>query len=378
MSPTETAGQGLERGVAAQNSAADPTEVQAILATWWKELLDLDEVGPDDDFFDLGGNSLVSVHLFSAIKQRFGLSFSVSLLFDAPTIRLLAEQIRAAGQPKKSESKQSSVIVPLQPKGSRPPLFWIPGGLGASVLVFREISLLLGPDRPVYAFEVLMPEREAGMESTEERATFFIKEMRALQPEGPYHLIGFCGGGYIAYEMAQQLSAQGQPVGFLGIIDCVDPHYPHNWKESLRFNSERAVWRVGRFLDRGPMGIAQWFLDQSRKLGKALLFDNLRAKARDLERPLPPASETAEEYLEKAWRNAERYFPVPYSGNCVVFLGKDSYLYAGLSASTDPRLVWCRLSKGGSEVRIVPGDHLEMLNPPNVSVFAETLNHFLR
>jgi thioesterase domain-containing protein/acyl carrier protein len=376
--PTETLRHYPEQPTTGQNVAINSAEVGAALANWWKELLNLDQVGLDDDFFDLGGHSLIGVQLFSAIKKKYGLNLGLSLLFDARTIRQLAEYIQQASQTNHSESKQSSVLVPLQQAGSRLPVFWIPGGYGTSVLIFKDISLLLGTDQPVYGFEVPMPEQDEAMESIEERAAHFIKEMRSLQPRGPYHLIGFCGGGYIAYEMAQQLSADGQRIGFLGIVDCIDPHYPHKWREKLRFNTERTVWRIGKVLKRGPVGIARWFIERSKTLGQALHSSTLRFKARLLGRPCPPAPETPETFMAKAWQNINRYYPTTYNGKCVVFKGKDTYAYAGLSSSTDPRLVWCKLSKGGSEVRVLPGDHLDMLKAPNMHEFAEQLKHFLQ
>jgi thioesterase domain-containing protein len=215
------------------------------------------------------------------------------------------------------------------------------------------------------------------MESIEDRAKFFINEMRALQPQGPYHLIGFCGGGYIAYEMAQRLSAEGHQIGFLGIVDCVDPHYPHNWEQKLRFNAERAVWRVRRFLERSPMGIARWFIDRSKSVGREFGSGSLRFRDRILGRTRSLALNAPKDLMAKAWRNAKRYYPTTYGGGCTVFIGKDSYEYAGLSPSTDPRLVWCRLSMGGSEVRAIPGDHLKMLEAPNMYEFAEQLKGFL-
>ena len=104
------------------------------------------------------------------------------------------------GQASGLKSFQPSLLVPLQPKGTRPPLFWIPGGLGTSVLHFKEISLLLGDDQPVYGFEVKMPEPEEELESTQLRADRLIQAMRQLQPQGPYHLIGFCAGGLVALD----------------------------------------------------------------------------------------------------------------------------------------------------------------------------------
>src|SRR5262249_15724300 len=148
--------------------------------------------------------------------------------------------------------------------------------------------LLLGGERPVYGFEVPMPEANQGMPSMQERAATFVSELRALQPQGPYHFIGFCGGGYIAYEMAQQLSAEGQEIRFLGIVECIDPHFPRDWEEKLLFNTQRAIWRMGKFLERGPVGIVRWFFDRSRTLLQELKSSTVRFLARLAGKPSSP------------------------------------------------------------------------------------------
>ncbi len=378
MSPTEILGSCPDEHAQAKTSTIHCAEVENDLLDLWKELLHQDRFGVDDDFFDLGGNSLVGIQLFRAIKKKYGVEFGLSLLFEARSIRQLAKRIQHATQTSELAAAQSSILVPLHSPGSRPPLFWIPGGLGSSVLEFKEISLLLGEDQPVYGFEVEAPEQDEELEQIQERAERLIKAMRSLQPQGPYRLIGFCGGGIVAYEMAQQLSKDGQEIQFLGIVDCVDPHHPHNWKERLRFNSERAVWRTRQFLGRGPVGCARQLVYRSQQLGKNLQSSVLRFRSRLAGRPYPASPEDLANLMDrKVLQSVKRYCPTTYSGNCVVFIGTDTYYYAGLSASSDPRLIWCKLSKGKSEVIKISGDHLTMLNAPNVFGFAEQLRLFL-
>jgi acyl carrier protein len=237
-----------------QNSsvAVASGDVEAVVTGWWKSLLGLDSVGLDEDFFDLGGHSLIGVQLFSKIKQTYGVELGLSTLFDARTIRQLAEVINQSSKPSKSEPEPWSPVVPIQPSGSRPPLYLIPGGYGTTVLPFREVSLLLGPDQPVYGFEALMPPPNEEEEAIPVRGARFVNEMRARQPNGPYCLAGWCGGGYVAYEMAQTLVAAGQEVAFLGIIECPDPQHPRTWWKGMLFSAQRAVWRVRNFMKRGP------------------------------------------------------------------------------------------------------------------------------
>ena len=223
-----------------------------------------------------------------------------------------------------------------------------------------------------------MPEPEEELESTQLRADRLIQAMRQLQPQGPYHLIGFCAGGLVAFEMAQQLSGKGQEVGFLGVVDCVDPQHPHSWRDRVRFNSQRAVWRTRQFLGRGPAGSARHLIGRLTQMGKTLKSEALHFKFRLFGKPGPPATEDLEEFLaNKALRCAKRYYPTSYDGNCVVFVGSGTYDFQGLSTPDDPRMVWCKLSRGKSEVRKIPGDHLTMLSKPNAYEFAEQLKNSL-
>jgi len=140
-------------------ACAAAVEAETALIAWWQELLGVDQVTPSDDFFELGGHSLIGVALFARIKNTYGIELGLSTLFEARTVRQLAEVIGHTLQSNGTDEKRVSAIVPIQPKGTRSPLFWIPGGYGTSVLAFKDVSLLLGPDQPVYGFEARMPER---------------------------------------------------------------------------------------------------------------------------------------------------------------------------------------------------------------------------
>jgi len=355
----------------------EDVNVESVLLEWWQELLGLEKVSLDDDFFDLGGNSLIGVQLFSEIKKAYGLEFGLSILFEARTVRQLAQQIRQASKANQPEPRPWSPLVPIQPRGSRPPLFWLPGGYGTSVLQFKEVSLLLGSDQPVYGFEAKMPEADQELESIPQRAAHFIREMRSLQPQGPYSLVGFCGGGYVAFEMAQQLLAEGQEVAFLGIVDCPVPNHLIRWPGKARLRAERVVWRVGHFLERGPKGIAQWAAERSKSVIQAVHLRAKRAQALLLGNPIPPLPPAPVDIYEKAGRIVDHYHPASYRGKCVVLIGKDTWDFCGLSSSVDPRLGWSKLSEGGSDTRTIRGSHLELLEAPIVYEFAEELKYFL-
>jgi thioesterase domain-containing protein/acyl carrier protein len=358
-------------------STAREEAVKIVLLAWWRELLDLQELHPDDDFFDLGGHSLTGVQLFSRIKSKYGIDLGLSTLFEARTVRELAKHICELSQNASGDPPTWSSLVAVQPKGSKPPVFWLPGAFGTSMLAFREISLLLGPEQPAYGFEAKMPEENEELETVQQRASRFVSEMRSLQPQGPYSLIGFCGGGFIAYEMAQQLAAVGEKVRMLAMVECYVDDYPYTRLGRLRYHIERTTWRTQNVLRRGPKGVAQWIAGRSKSLFEGLLMRARWLGARLVNKPLPKwPSEPVDEYA-KVRRCLNQYSLASYPGKSVVIIGRDSYNFRGLSRAVDPRLVWCKLSKGGSEVRVTPGDHTDLLEAPMMQGFAEQLRSCL-
>ncbi len=354
-------------------ACAAAIDAETALIAWWQELLGVDPVTPSDDFFELGGHSLIGVALFERIKKTYGIELGLSTLFEARTVRQLAEVIGHTLQSNGTDEKRVSAIVPIQPKGTRSPLFWIPGGYGTSVLAFKDVSLLLGPDQPVYGFEARMPEPGEEMERIPDRAARFIEEMRLLQPQGPYSLVGFCGGGYVAFEMAQQLVAKNQAVRLLGIVECYDERHPSTWSGKIRFRIERTVWRIRNVLRRGPKSVAHWGMGHLESLALRVK----RVGAGLLGKPIPPLPPGEIDIYEKARRNVDWYHPVSYPGKSVVLIAEGTYNFCGLSRSVDPRLLWCQLSEGGSEVRTIPGDHMEMLQAPIMYRLAEELKRQL-
>ncbi len=204
---------------AALSGAAQGEDIESTLAAWWQELLGVEEVGLDDDFFELGGHSLVGVRLFAKIRKTWQSDLELAVLFEARTVRLLADLIRKTQQPAGAEQKIWSTLRPIQPNGSRIPLFCV-HAVGGDVLFYEQLAKALGPDQPFYAFQSPLITRPDMREiSMEELAATYIKEMRAFYPQGPYLLGGASYGGLVAYEMSQQLHAQGLGPGLLVMFD---------------------------------------------------------------------------------------------------------------------------------------------------------------
>ena len=193
-----------DRGRSDVRTFLSPTE--ATVAGIWFELLDRGDIGPEDDFFELGGDSLLAVWLMEEIAERTGRDLPLSLLLEGATIRHLASAVDAQGA-------QPGMWRGINVHGTRCPLFWIHGW--AELLSMRNY---FDADQPVFQIQDPLARRWHVKPPLELSARRYVGELRRIQREGPYQLIGYSFGGVIAYEMARQLLASGERVNFLGLL----------------------------------------------------------------------------------------------------------------------------------------------------------------
>jgi thioesterase domain-containing protein/acyl carrier protein len=187
----------------------------------WEEVLNVRSIGINDNFFDLGGHSIIAVRLFAQIEKRFEKKLPLATLFRAPTIEQLAAYLRQ----EKSEPSWSSLVA-IQPSGSKPPFFCVHAH-GGNVLNFHDLARCLGTDQPFYGLQAQGLDGEQPRHSRiEEMAAHYLSEIKTVQAEGPYFLGGYCFGGKVAFEMARQLKASGEEVALLAVIDSYAPGYP--------------------------------------------------------------------------------------------------------------------------------------------------------
>ncbi len=201
----------------------DRVELQ--LVAIWEQVLGIAPIGIRDNFFDLGGYSLLALRMFSAIEQIFGKRLPMALLFQAPTIDGLADVLRDEGCSVRWKS-----LVAIHAQGTRRPFFVVPG-VGGNVLVFARLARLLGEDQPFYGLQAQGLDGKAKPYTrVEDMARHYVEEIRSVQPQGPYLLGGTCTGGLVAYEIAQQLTAQGESVR-LAIMESWHPSSYHtHWR----------------------------------------------------------------------------------------------------------------------------------------------------
>ena len=197
------------------------THVERQLSVIFEEIFGLSTVGVHDNFFDLGGHSILAVRMMSRIASVFGKQLPLNAIFESPTIELLAKHVEDA-----SATLGRHSLVSLQVAGSYPPVFWVPGGAALGLFRLRRVLAALGPEQPVYGLGSNYPRTLTDVETVEERARKYVELVRRVQPHGPYSFVGFCAGGLVVYEMAQQLIAVGEKVAFVGLINADFPNHP--------------------------------------------------------------------------------------------------------------------------------------------------------
>ena len=369
------------------------TETESALATIWRDLLHSPEIGLDDDFFCLGGHSLLGMKMFSRLQKRFEVSLPLAVLFRAPTVRQLAalidERLGSAGpedpgseseaaQPVSGTRKGGFHVMPgtslealaettiaIQPKGDLPPLFAVHGGDGG-VLFYGQLAERLGEERPFYAFEApaLTATSPIPNESVEETAAHYLEELKKVQPSGPYHLCGYSFGGVVAYEMGRQLLALGDGVEFLGLVDTENPAI-----EARRLSlSERIAvnWNKPNLSEKGV-------LEKVGKIGMRfgtgfayrLYFEAENAVARTLPEA-KGAGWLRQVQLRKAHEKAmEAYVPGPFEGKLTLFRA----MVGGDKFEIGDGYGWNDLVDE-LEIVDVPGNHISIFHSENIDAVA--------
>ncbi|WP_339636430.1 beta-ketoacyl synthase N-terminal-like domain-containing protein [uncultured Sulfitobacter sp.] len=373
-------GQSFERPDLDGSFVAPRNGIEEKLAEIWSNLLGVSPVGVEDSFFDLGGHSLIAVRLFAAVKREFKVEFPISVLFEAPTIAKCAALIAAErGDLAQTEGTDTAAAAPqprfdhLVPLNQSPqdatPLFVVAGMFG-NVLNLRHLALPFSGERAVYGVQARgLIGDAAPHEEVQAAAADYIAEIRALQPQGPYLLAGYSGGGITAYEMAQQLQAAGQEVAVLAMLDTPLPVRPTLSK------IDKAHIKLAELRRKGPAYLLEWARnrwawERARRRGPqeavgdgegGTSFNSLRIQAAFLR--------AMKRYETPQWDGPMTLFRPPLDRHWAVSAGQyvtaeKEYVYEDNQwRQYAPRL----------QVIEVPGDHVSMVLAPNVTVLAQEL-----
>jgi aspartate racemase len=328
-------------------------DVEKRLLVIWQRALKTESTDVTQDFFAMGGHSLLAAQLLAGIEQEFGRPLSLAFVFQAPTIEQMAESLSKAGQ-----SLRDRAIVPIQPGGSKPPLFWIRGGPR-----FRLLAQKLGLDQPFFGLD--LPYSDGSKLPVpyrlEDVAALLVQALQEAQPKGPYFLAGLCVNAVLAYEIARQLVQRGEEVALLALFDGHNQAYYKNPFADGRY-SGRIKYHLSNLLQMEPRETPAYLLDR---------LDEARRKIQRVAWQLTAdrragAVGNTDDIIHPAFH---RYDPKPYPGKMVLL--QSSAWPEG--PYFDFRLGWEHLIADGIEFHWMPGDHPSMFTEPNVNLVAEKL-----
>lgn len=347
--------------------ARTPTE--RTIAGIWADVIGHEAIDVHDHFYDLGGESLQAMRIMARIRKTFDVDVDLQSLLEAPTVAEMAETIderraapapadeRRESAPAQSDAWPWSYLVQYQAGDGGPPVFFVPGGIGGEgeLFVHARLARRVGSRYPFYGFKARSADGRVSAQATvEAMAADYVGEIRALQPHGPYVVLGDCAGGVVAYEIARQLRAQGQPLALLLLMDTPRPggafavprRSLRSYVASLGYHREQ----LGELRGRAKL---DYVLERGRRRWLELRnFAGLAPVQRSYSRAI------------------RRYRPGPYPGKMILLVNDELY------RRSLPHLGWDGLVAEGVEVHKVPGDHMSYIRG-HIDVTATTIRECL-
>ncbi|MFD9888891.1 amino acid adenylation domain-containing protein [Amycolatopsis sp. NPDC059027] len=342
--------------------SAPRTPVEEVLCGLFAEMLGRATVGVDESFFDLGGHSLLATRLVSRIKAVLGADLPVRALFEAATVDSLAQRIQGGG-----EDTAFDVVLPLRRGGTRPPLFCVHPISGLS-WTYSGLLRYLSPEFPVYGLQSRGLADEAALpRSVEEVARDYIAELTRVQPEGPYHLLGWSFGGMVAHAIAAELQRRGEEVALLVLLDAspAKPWTPEELAVARDMDRTGAYTRMLAAFGIGAEGLA----------GETLTHERFQEIARERNIVLASLEEDHVTALMRVMRNNAdiigRLRHEPIAVDTLLFVAEDEPDVLTADA-------WAEYLKRAAEVHPVPCDHIGMTLPDSLAVIGPVLERKLR
>lgn len=351
----------VEKHIAPRNA------IELQLVQLWERLLGVSPISVVDNFFQLGGHSLAGVRLMSQIQHLFGVDLPLSTLFEGATIAHLGSVLR-----QHEENGAPRSLVEIQAGGTKPPLFCLHAA-GGEVLSYMGLARHLGADQPLYGLQPfeIHALKEAGP-SLVEMAAHYIKAIREIQPEAPYHLCGWSMGGVIAFEMARQLEEQGDEVAFLGLIDSYLPLIVENLDERILLTQF-----INDLVGGTDTTLAQGYAEMpevSPELQLEYLLQEVQ-RANILPRDVDLAYIKSLFSTFKKNRMAFSQYPIRSYG------GRASLFQASMFSQGEQIEIthgWHRFVAHIETTHTLPGDHYSILRDPHVELLARRIQSSLQ
>jgi thioesterase domain-containing protein len=355
------------RGDRGEKEFAGPRDtLEAQLVAIWERALGMQPISVTDNFFQIGGHSLMAVGVLCEIERIFGKNLPLATLLQTPTIEKMAAALR-----QEDWKSKWSLLVTIQPRGSRPPFFGVHARHG-TVLFYSELVRWLGDEQPFYGLQA------QGLDggpivhtSVEAIAKCYIAEMRKIQPHGPYFFGGHSAGGVVAFEIAQQLRVAGEQVALVVLFDTASAYsFAERIRLRLRALKHSSPGARLRCLTRSAWvkvrrHVTEWHKNAERPVGKV---KHLNA--------IPVSAEQRGVYVEMAFvRAVNSYRPRAYPGRVTLFRaqhpGDDGYEHASDYG-------WSDYAQDGIDIYDVAGTHTTIFDRANVRALAEKLDACIR
>ncbi|WP_310484500.1 amino acid adenylation domain-containing protein [Chamaesiphon sp. VAR_48_metabat_403] len=353
---------------------APRNEIERQLVQIWERVLDVRPIGVTDNFFELGGHSMIAVRLFNEIEKVVGKNILLSTLFQAQTIAELA----VVCSPQAANPTNWEFLVEMK-RGNpdKAPLFCI-HAIWGNILFYRNFTKYLDTDRPIYGVQSRgLNGNQTPCTSIPEMAANYVREIRSLQPQGPYLILGFSLGGLIALEVAQQLQAEGQTIQLLALLDPTSPNLMELNAElktiantSILTKTTDHIRRLLKLSLSDKITYVKERLYWNLKLGRANFL--YKAYLRYIKGAI-----TELRLMEVYWANyltQDTYLPQPYIGKISLFLVEDP----GIGGEDNSEAEWGFLASEGITVELFPGAHIEIMEEPNVRMLCAKFNSYLK
>ncbi|HZC42954.1 MAG TPA: condensation domain-containing protein, partial [Acidobacteriaceae bacterium] len=365
----------VEREKVVPASQAHLSESERDMMRIWRQVLKIDDLEVDSNFFDLGGHSLLLTKMQRILKRDYGVQLTAAEVFRGPTLKAMAawfERAQLGAKPGSTQdvsrpTDRNPRIIPIQPLGTGQPIFVI-----SQSMIFRTLAAELGTEQPVYAIQTLEQDNAAmATADYDELVDFYIRLIREVQPSGPYRLAGWCVSGWIAYGVARRLEELDQRVELVMIIDAWAPGY-WNGQSSVRRRLMLAIYHVQRF---------RWAASRAKKIDGTRPPSFLERSAQALtaavgklggrlQRWAAPSDlrETDDDRLNQHLQAIARLAAMsgPLRGNALLFRSEEEPTGPTLA----PDMGWSELFGKHVEVEGMPGDHHEIFSLPGARMMA--------
>lgn len=356
-----------------------PSLLELQLIQIWKRLLRVKQIHIHDDFFALGGHSMLAVQMFMQIREKYGVTLPLISIFRNATIAYQAQLIEKEQQ-NQGVSHWSS-LVNLQPTGIRPPLFCV-HGMPGDVLWYSRLVRYMDPSQQIWGLQSQgLDGIQPPLTSIEAMAELYIREMESIQPEPPYFLCGYSFGGTVAFEICRQLQQKGKAVGLLAMIDHASPksgYYEVRWnRQFVRGYLRNLPYRIADLMVLRPDEIQarlrrNWSGIRNRFRKTQPLQNTQDLNAEDIIVNADQLPQHVQELIKINFQAMYDYMPTFYDGKVTLLRARGGHLLV----SHDPDMGWQNFARD-VDIRVIPGSHLGLFREPNIGHLARQIQQCL-